>query len=212
MASRTTSSLDLVSTVGATDFCNIVQTSTDVRINLDDYITGLLGLTSPATEVGAEVNDVVNVGGGIEIPTGSKTGSQVQIKTLIQGAGVTITDGGTTLTFTADLTSAYRTVRTEAGTTYTYALSDHGVYIRHTNASAITVTVPPNSSVAFPIGTELHGIQGGAGQVTIDNGSGVTINHSGAGADATTRAGNSGWSLIKVASPDTWDLHGDLTT
>jgi hypothetical protein len=211
MPSRRTSALDLVSSVNASDFTNFVQGASDVRILMDALITALLPLTTPATEVGAEINDITNVGGGIDIYTGSKTAAALQLKTLVEGAGCTITDGGTTLTIAVDSTQSYRTIRTETGTTYTYALSDNGVYIRHTNAAAIVVTVPLNSAVAFPVGTEIHGVQSGAGQVTIDNAVGVTINHSGAGADATTRTSGSGWSLIKIAT-DEWDLHGDITT
>ena len=71
--------------------------------------------------------------------------------------------------------------------------------------------MPLNATVAFPVGTEIHGVQAGAGQVTIDNAVGVTINHSGAATDAQTRTGGSGWSLIKVAT-DQWHCHGDLVT
>lgn len=43
------------------------------------------------------------------------------------------------------------------------------------SASATTVTIPPNSSVAFPIGTIIHVVRLGAGTVTLVAGSGVTI-------------------------------------
>jgi hypothetical protein len=47
--------------------------------------------------------------------------------------------------------------------------------VRCTNASAIALTVPPNSSVAFPIGTMVPFSQGGAGAVTATAGVGVTL-------------------------------------
>ena len=43
------------------------------------------------------------------------------------------------------------------------------------NAAANTLTVPPNSSVAFPVGTSIPIRQAGAGQTTIVAGSGVAI-------------------------------------
>lgn len=67
-------------------------------------------------------------------------------------------------------------VKTETGTSYTLVAADAGKYIRFNNANDITVTVPPNSSVAFDTGTVITGEQMGAGQVTFDEGSGVTIN------------------------------------
>ena len=38
--------------------------------------------------------------------------------------------------------------------------------VTFSNAAAQTVTVPPNSSVAFPIGTQIDCAQIGAGKVT----------------------------------------------
>ena len=48
---------------------------------------------------------------------------------------------------------------------------------------AVTVTVPTNATTAFEIGTEIHGMQAGAGLVTIA-GAGVTFNAY--GSDLTT--------------------------
>ena len=62
---------------------------------------------------------------------------------------------------------AETTIKAETGTTYAPVLSDHRKYITLTNASAIAVTIPANASVAFPVGTEIHFEQGGAGAVTI---------------------------------------------
>ena len=76
------------------------------------------------------------------------------------------------------------------------------------SASANTVTVPPNSSVAFPVGSQLIILQTNTGQTTIAAGSGVTINSSGSKLKLTGQ-----WSaatLIKRAT-NTWVLVGDIT-
>ena len=62
---------------------------------------------------------------------------------------------------------------------YTAVLTDDGKLITMSNASANNFTVPPNSSVAFGIGTQLNIAQLGAGQTTIVAGSGVTLNSAG---------------------------------
>jgi len=67
------------------------------------------------------------------------------------------------------------TANTQTGTTYTLALTDAGLVVERNNAAANTTTVPPNSSVAFPIGTVLEVAQIGAGASTIVAGAGVTI-------------------------------------
>ena len=64
--------------------------------------------------------------------------------------------------------------------TYTAVLTDDGKLVTMSNASANNFTVPPNSSVAYGIGTQLNIAQLGAGQTTIVAGSGVTLNSAGA--------------------------------
>lgn len=61
----------------------------------------------------------------------------------------------------------------QTGTTHTFSLGEELVEMN--NASANTATVPPNSSVAFPIGYKLEVVQTGTGATTIVAGSGVTI-------------------------------------
>jgi len=96
----------------------------------------------------------------------------------------------------------------QTGTTYTFVLSDaSNTLVTASNASAITVTVPPNSSVAFPIGAILQIAQTGAGQVTIAAGSGVTINYT---PGLKLRAQYSVASLVQTAA-NTWLLSGDVT-
>ena len=62
---------------------------------------------------------------------------------------------------------------------YTAVLTDDGKLVTMSNASANNFTVPPNSSVAFGIGTQINIAQLGAGQTTLVAGAGVTINSAG---------------------------------
>ena len=66
-------------------------------------------------------------------------------------------------------------INDQTGTAYTLVLSDAGKDVRCTNAAAVTLTVPPNSAVAFPVATWLLFSQGGAGAVTAAAGAGVTL-------------------------------------
>lgn len=63
----------------------------------------------------------------------------------------------------------------DTSTARTFAAGDSGKLLRMNNAGATTVTVPPNSSVAFDLGTQVIVAQMGAGAVTIAAGSGVTL-------------------------------------
>lgn len=97
------------------------------------------------------------------------------------------------------------TLNAQTGTTYTLALTDNGRLVTLSNASAITVTVPTNASVAFSTGAIVNLQQIGAGQVTVAGDTGVTVN----GTGTKTNAQWSAASLIKTAT-DTWTLIGDI--
>jgi hypothetical protein len=102
----------------------------------------------------------------------------------------------------ADQTNAFINAQTDS---YTLVLSDAGKFIKLTKATAATVTVPSNSSVAFAVGTEIEVAQWGAGQITITPGSGVTLR--GAGAAYKTAAQYASVGLKKVAT-DEWLVTG----
>nr|WP_274635521.1 hypothetical protein [Microbacterium bovistercoris] len=90
---------------------------------------------------------------------------------------------------------------------YTLVLTDGGKAVEMSNSSARTITVPPNSSVAFPTGTVIECVRMGAGAVTIAAGAGVTIRN--AAAVLTLHAQYSIVSLRKLAT-DEWIVTGDL--
>lgn len=77
------------------------------------------------------------------------------------------------------LATAMIAINAQTGTTYTTVLTDDGKLITCSNASAISVTIPPNSSVAYGIGTQLNFAQLSTGQVTLVAGAGVTLNSAG---------------------------------
>jgi len=66
-------------------------------------------------------------------------------------------------------------VNAQTGTAYTLVLTDAGKQVTMDNASASTLTIPPNASVAFDVGVRIVVIQLGAGAVTLTAVAGVTI-------------------------------------
>jgi hypothetical protein len=70
---------------------------------------------------------------------------------------------------------SHRGINSQTGTSYTLVLTDANKIVEMNNASANTVTVPPNSSVAFGTKAVIQICQMGAGETTIVAGSGVTI-------------------------------------
>lgn len=96
----------------------------------------------------------------------------------------------------------------QSGTTYTLVIGDAGKIVEINNSSAITLTVPTNADVAYPVGTQITILQTGAGQITVTGPSGGTLN---ATPGASLRAQWSSATLLKRAT-DTWVLIGDLVT
>lgn len=99
------------------------------------------------------------------------------------------------------------TINSQSGTTYTLALTDFGRVVETTSSSSVSVTVPPNSSVAVPVGSVVEIAQIGTGVVTVVAGAGVTINTPGT---LVLRARYSSVAVRKQAT-DTWILAGDTT-
>lgn len=98
-----------------------------------------------------------------------------------------------------------KTINTQTGTSYTLALVDSGAIVEMNNASANTVTIPPNSSVAFGIGTNIDVQQHGAGATTIAAGAGVTVR-----GELNSIGQYSGFSLYQRAAND-WVAIGGTT-
>jgi hypothetical protein len=126
-----------------------------------------------------------------------------------------VTSCGNATTMTAGLTITnpiiVYAINAQTGTSYTPVLADAGKIITINNGSAIAVTIPPNSGVAYPIGSSLTFISIGAGLVTISQGSGVTIASTGGTATAPIiTAQHNSATAIKIAT-DTWQVVGALT-
>ncbi len=94
-----------------------------------------------------------------------------------------------------------------SGDDYILALTDAGKFIEMDKGTAVTLTVPTNASVAFPLGTQVIVRQKGAGQVTVTPAGGVTLNNA---HGLVTNGQYSVVALTKVAT-DTWTVFGDTT-
>ena len=96
----------------------------------------------------------------------------------------------------------------QTGTTYTLVSGDVNKLVTASNASAITVTVPPSVYSANDV---INVQQTGAGKVTFVQGSGVTITSNGATSTSPAlRARYSAASIICSAS-NTFTVIGDIS-
>ena len=91
-------------------------------------------------------------------------------------------------------------------TSHTLKLSDEGKMLACTNSTPISITVPKNSDVAFPIGTEIHVYRAGTGTVTFAVPDGVTIRKPGSSAMIGSRYSSA---RLKKWDANVWTLEGD---
>ena len=117
-------------------------------------------------------------------------------KVVIDGDGIEVTG---TVVYNIELNA-------QSGTTYTFVLADRGKLVTTSNGSAQTITVPPNSSVAFSTGDSIQVVGLGSGEVTMAAGSGVTLRYT---PGLKLRAQYSSVTCIKIGT-DEWLLVGDL--
>ena len=126
----------------------------------------------------------------------------LEATTVTPSSGVVFSDGTQTKEGVAS-----RTPIIQKTASYTLsALTERDSMIEVSSESATTVTIPANSSVAYPIGTSIDVLQTSTGQVTIAAGAGVTVN---ATPGLKLRTQWSSATLFKRAE-NTWVVYGDL--
>jgi hypothetical protein len=121
----------------------------------------------------------------------------------VAASGVAFTDGTQTKEGVPSQTPIIQ--KTESYTLS--ALTERDDLIEMASASAMTLTIPLNSAVAFPVGTSIDILQTSTGQVTIAGYAGVTVN---ATPGLKLRTTWSSATLFKRAT-NTWVVFGDLT-
>ena len=118
--------------------------------------------------------------------------------------------GLATLDANAKVTAAQASARAIYATnSLTFSLDHAGCFIRFNSTGAITCTVPNNSSVSLPVGTEIEICRWGTGAVTIAAESNVTL----ASVDNARKIdAQYGVVCLKKVSNDIWLLSGCLGT
>ena len=198
----------------------IKDASSNVDAKIETDTSGNLSITNPGGDISigdtttdivvgngsANVDIIFEAAGEIRGATGvNVTLGQSDSKILVDAQNASLDANGNLDVATI---VAGRSINTQTGTTYTFVLADRLKIVTLNNSSAIALTIPPNSSVAFAVGTSIDIIQLGAGQVTVAGGSGVTVNST---PTLKLRAQYSVGSCLKIAT-DTWIFMGDLAT
>lgn len=205
-ASRTMAQLKTALAITQSDVSGLTAALAALQ-PLDSDLTTIAGLTATTDNV------IQSVGSA----WASRTPAQLKATlALVKGdvglANVDNTSDASKPVSTAQQTAldlkanARMSTRVATGTTDTAVLADAQNLIECSNAAAIAASIPLNSSVAYPIGTELYWMPTSTGQITV--GGSVTLRAPGG---AKSRAQ---WSLIgaRKRATDEWVMFGDTTT
>jgi len=185
-----------------------IATTAFVKTAVDNVIASAPGaldtLNELATALGNDANFSTTLTNNLatKAPLASPTFTGT---VTVSASGVAFTDG----TQTKEGVPSRTPIST---VTAAYNLSTGGLSLRDTlvecnSSSAFTITIPANSTTAYPIGTSIDLLQVGTGQVTVAGAAGVTLNGT---PGLKLRTQYSSATLFKRAA-DTWVIMGDLT-
>lgn len=198
------------SSMTGTNITGIASGLTAGNVTTNANLTGAITSSGNATSLGSFSSS--NLSGALTDETGS--GATVfAVSPTLTGSPLaptqSATDNSTKIATTAYADAGLKVANTQTAS-YTFALTDVGKIVRmNLTGTANNLTIPPNSSVAFPTGTWLWYEQVNTGVTTIVQGSGVTVTPPVGGSLVTPQQG-----ILCAAyktGTDTWELFNSIT-
>ena len=181
----------------------IVALETKLGLTDSNAASGAILVGTGASTTAWTTTPSINITGNASGTAATVTGAA---QTAITSVG-TLSALDVTGAVTAGSLVAPLAFNAQAGTTYTFVLADAGKMVTSSNGSAQTFTVPPNSSVAYAVGTQIIVQNIGSANCTLAQGSGVTIQSKDSNKEIDGQYAAA--TLIKTAT-DTWSLIGSL--
>jgi hypothetical protein len=185
-------------------------TNTDMDFTwITNDIGDITAVTASSPLTGGGTSGAITV--GIQDASTSQKGS-VQLSDSTSTTSSVLAATPTAVKSAYDLAAAAMpkllTFNAQTGTTYTLVSGDALGFVTASNASAITVTVPPS---VFSAGQQINVQQIGAGQVTFAAGAGVTITSTGATAAAPKITKQYGAATVICTAANVFTIIGGLS-
>jgi hypothetical protein len=167
--------------------------ATDGQVAVRASVAGVIDSNDPVVTLNPTTNTVTVAGAG--------------------GLTATMDGGGIgSGAFRDSVRAAGRDTNVQTGTTYTLALTDSGKVVQGNHATGITITIPANSTVAFPVGTVVEVLWRGAGTTTVATAGGVTLNGKTSGSALTSVNLSARYGMVRLwqRAADAWIITGDF--
>jgi hypothetical protein len=188
-----------------------IQTQLDAKVDENAAITG-----ATKTKITYDAKGLVTAGADattadIADSSNKRYVTDAQLTVIGNTSGTNSGDNATNSQYSGlDAAKTNKLITTNRQTaSYTLVLSDADKLVEMNVGSANNLTIPLNSSVAFPTGTQILLAQYGAGQTTIVATSGVTVRSNGGKLKLNVQY--SGATLIKIAENE-WYCFGDIVS
>lgn len=186
-------------TVDNTEFGYLNGVTSAIQTQIDSKQATITGAATTITSSNLTASRALASDGSGKVAVSSVTSTELGYLSGVTSAVQTQVDTKTAKLITTNRQTA----------SYTLVLSDADKLVEMNVASANNLTVPLNSSVDFPTGTQILLAQYGAGQTTVVATSGVTIRSNGGKLKLNVQY--SGATLIKIGT-DEWYLFGDIVS
>ncbi len=181
----------------------LIAVETKLGLTDSNASSGAILVGTGASTTAWTTTPAINITGNASGTAATVTGAA---QTAITSVG-TLSALAVTGAVTAGSMVAPLAFNAQTGTTYTFVAADAGKMVTSSNGSAQTFTVPPNSSVAFDVGTQIIVQNIGSANCTLAQGSGVTIQSKDSNKEIDGQYAAA--TLIKTAT-DVWTLIGAL--
>ena len=199
-------------TVGTTK--GSALTFAEMDTNLNNLATANITLTAGGTTTNIALNSgftltagtnitITNSSGNVVINNSLTEYSNVQVGSYLAG-NITV---GNVAGKTSGFTLGYLEMPQVTAANVTLALTDSGKHFYDTSTAPITITIPTNASVAFPIGTVISAVNASTGNLIVAQGSATLYLGGNATSGSRTITSYGVATLMKVAT-DTWFING----
>ena len=177
---------------------------------------GVFGGTNALTFNKADGN--LNVNGGFVNAAAVVTTGRIQVGTSLSVTGnatignistSAVSATGNITGNTAGFTIGYRDVpQVTFSANATAAITDAGKHYYSTTAGNLALTLPDNSSVAFPTGATLTLVVNAAGNILVNQGTGVSLYMAGSSTTGNRVVGAYGLASVMKVAANTWVISG----